>query len=177
MDGHPGDNGQTNGDWLKCAVTRHERALTLYAAHILRGDADGARDAVQETFAKLCRQDELAVRPHLAEWLFAVCRNHALDRLRKEKRMTVLTETQSQTQESPHPTPSEVVETRETTSDVLKRLSELPPNQQEVLRLKFQHDLSYKQIAEVTGLSVSNVGFLIHTGLKSLRNMLAGDER
>ena len=48
----------------------------------------------------------------------------------------------------------------------------LPANQQEVIRLKFQHGLSYKQIAEVTQLSVSNVGFLIHAGLKTLRQRL-----
>jgi RNA polymerase sigma-70 factor (ECF subfamily) len=45
-----------------------------------------------------------------------------------------------------------------------------------VIRLKFQHGLSYKQIAQVTTLSVSNVGFLIHTGLKILRAKLADSE-
>jgi RNA polymerase sigma-70 factor (ECF subfamily) len=53
-------------------------------------------------------------------------------------------------------------------------LGRLPENQGEVLRLRFQHQLTYKQIADVTGLSVSNVGFLIHTGLKSLRERFAG---
>jgi len=41
-----------------------------------------------------------------------------------------------------------------------------------VLVLKFQDGLSYKQIGERTGLSVSNVGFLIHTGIKTLRGAL-----
>ena len=48
-------------------------------------------------------------------------------------------------------------------------LARLPENQQEVIRLKFQQGLSYKEISSVTGLSVTNVGFLIHTGLKRLR--------
>ena len=89
--------------------------------------------------------------------------------------MSVLTESQSQTCPSPDPTPPQAAETRETRGEVLRRLAELPPNQQEVLRLKFQHEMSYKQIAEVTGLSTGNVGFLIHTGIKALRKMLAGD--
>jgi RNA polymerase sigma-70 factor (ECF subfamily) len=42
-----------------------------------------------------------------------------------------------------------------------------------VLRLKFQHELSYREIAEKTGLSVSNVGFLMHTALRALRQRLA----
>ncbi len=49
----------------------------------------------------------------------------------------------------------------------------LPANQQECIRLKFQHGLSYKQISQVTDLSVTNVGFLIHTGLKTLRKQLS----
>jgi RNA polymerase sigma factor (sigma-70 family) len=51
----------------------------------------------------------------------------------------------------------------------LKVLNTLPANQQEVLRLKFQGDLSYLEISQITNLSVSNVGFLIHTGLKTIR--------
>jgi len=51
-------------------------------------------------------------------------------------------------------------------------LEELPENQRAVIALKFQNGLSYKQISQQTGLSVSNVGFLIHTGLKTLRRAL-----
>ncbi len=38
-----------------------------------------------------------------------------------------------------------------------------------MLQLKFQNDLSYQEIAEITKLSVSHVGVLIHTALKTLR--------
>ena len=49
----------------------------------------------------------------------------------------------------------------------------LPDRQQEILRLKFQGGLSYRQIADVMDLTVSNVGFLIHTSIKALREQLA----
>ena len=52
---------------------------------------------------------------------------------------------------------------------------ELPDNQQEVIRLKFQNDLSYREISEITGLSVSNVGFLLHVGIKRLREIMKND--
>jgi DNA-directed RNA polymerase specialized sigma24 family protein len=48
----------------------------------------------------------------------------------------------------------------------------LPDNQREVLYLKFQCDLSYKEISNITQLSVTNVGFLIHTGVKSVREKI-----
>ncbi len=68
--------------------------------------------------------------------------------------------------------PAAAAERKEDTQRIAAQLNALPPNQQEVVRLKFQHSLSYKEIAAVTGLSVSNVGFLIHTGLKTLREKL-----
>ena len=55
---------------------------------------------------------------------------------------------------------------------MLRFLKRLPPNQQEVIRLKFHGDLSYKEISAVTGLTTTNVGFLIHTALHRLRQML-----
>ena len=45
----------------------------------------------------------------------------------------------------------------------------LPENQQEVVRLKFQNGMSYREIATVTELSVSNVGFLLHAAIQALR--------
>lgn len=55
-------------------------------------------------------------------------------------------------------------------------LDALPERQQEVVVLKFQNGLSYREIAEVTGLSVSNVGFQLHVALKTLRERLAEDK-
>ncbi len=42
-----------------------------------------------------------------------------------------------------------------------------------MLQLKFQNDLSYAEISEITKLSVSNVGVLIHNALKNLRERYA----
>lgn len=71
--------------------------------------------------------------------------------------------------------PSKILEKKEAIEQVEKALEELPAHQQEVLLLKFQHDLSYKEIAKVTGLSVTNVGFLIHRGVAGLRRRLQSD--
>ena len=71
--------------------------------------------------------------------------------------------------EGREPAPAAIAETRDTAGRLLRLLDSLPGNQQEVLRLKFQNGLSYREISRVTDLSVTNVGFLIHTALKSLR--------
>lgn len=161
-----------DNDWVREAVDRFEGPLTLYASRFL-GDPDQARDVVQDAFLRLCAQDRAHVEPHLAEWLFTVCRNRALDVLRKEGRMTRLSEDHTQVCQSHDPGPSEVIERRESASLVLQLLEKLPTNQREVIRLKFQNGFSYKEISRISGHSVSNVGFLIHTGLKTIRGQLA----
>ena len=56
---------------------------------------------------------------------------------------------------------------------VIRLLEVLMMNQQEVVRLKFQNGFSYKEISRITALSVSNVGFLIHTAVARLRTEFA----
>lgn len=74
---------------------------------------------------------------------------------------------------SPEPGPSEAMETQESAAQVLRALENLPPSQREVIRLKFQNGFSYREISRISGHSVSNVGFLIHTGLKTIRRRMA----
>lgn len=83
--------------------------------------------------------------------------------------MTGLCDSQLQMQARSGPELSAALEKDEQFSDILRILNTLPANQQEVLRLKFQSDLSYLEISRTTNLSVSNVGFLIHTGLNAIR--------
>ena len=56
---------------------------------------------------------------------------------------------------------------------VVEAIACLPPRQQEIVRLKFQHGMSYKQIADVMKLTPTNVGFILHTAIKTLRDQFA----
>ena len=158
-------------DWVRGAVGRFEGPLLLYASRLLR-DPELARDVVQETFLRLCKADRVVVEDHLAEWLFTVCRNRALDVLRKEQRMIPLREEQVRRCLSNDPSPIDVAERRELGIRVLELMESLPAGQREVLRLKFQNGFSYAEISRITGHSISNVGYLIHAGIKTLRGNL-----
>jgi RNA polymerase sigma-70 factor (ECF subfamily) len=159
-------------DWIRLALEQYEKPLTRYAAHIT-GDPEQAREIVQDTFLKLCSTKPARLREYLAQWLYTVCRNRALDVVRKERRMTSLTEARLETQPDPDAGPSSALERSEQLGQILEVLAMLPANQQEVLRLKFQCDLSYQEISKITSLSAGNVGFLIHTGLKAIRQEIA----
>ena len=172
-------------EWIRSAVARYERPLTLYAARLL-SDVDRARDVVQDTFLKLWEADRAKVDGHLAKWLYTVCRNGALDVRRKEQRMTTLGGKEGAwpgppPECSPESSPESLRGSlrgslRESPGDsgrsVLEIVAELPERQQEVVRLKFQGDLSYREIAEVMGTTVNNVGVMLHTAIKNIRQRL-----
>ena len=165
----------TKTTWIVGALNRHEKRLVRYATWIL-GDVELARDVVQETFLRLCKERPARVGNHLAQWLFTVCRNLAFDIRKKETRMSPLTD--PDTIPAIPARPAAAIEHEELLARALRLMETLPTNQREVLRLKFQCDLSYKEISAVTKLSVTNVGFLIHTAIKTLRQeMLAESER
>lgn len=161
-------------DWVMGLVSRFEGPLLLYAQRLLV-DLSRARDVVQETFLKLCRADRPEVEGHEAAWLYTVCRTTALDVKRKERRMSVLTENAAANFADPALDPAAALEQTDSAAEVLRAVERLPENQREAILLKFGHGLSYKEIAGITGHSVSNVGFLIHAGLKAVRSRVAAE--
>jgi RNA polymerase sigma-70 factor (ECF subfamily) len=158
--------------WLGEALERFERPLTAYARRFT-GDLDAARDIVQDAFLKLCQRPFQPNDPRLGPWLFRVCRNRAIDRLRKEGPVRLWAEPDR----VPAPPSAGGAESAAEHRDEALRLAEgvraLPPRQGEAVWLKFHADLSYRQIAEVMDVSVANVGYLLHTALGSLRRRLA----
>src|SRR5689334_536990 len=129
---------QVDSSWIRAAVSAYEAKLTLYATHLL-GDVERARDVVQETFLKLCAQDAAQVSNHLAEWLFTVCRNAAMDVRRKERHLSYLSDSRFDPVPSSTLDPADVAERKDAARNILRHLEFLSENQQEVIRLKFQH--------------------------------------
>ena len=166
------DTSSERLEWIREVIDQHQSRLIRFATRIT-GDLETARDVVQDTFLRLLREDIDKTRDHVAPWLFKVCRNRALDVRRKEGPLMPLDDVDTARLEGRTPDPLAALEKSATARRVLAVLGELPERQQEVLRLRFQEDLSYKEISAVTSCSVSNVGFLIHTGVKHLRQRLA----
>jgi len=152
--------------WIVEALSLYEDSLLRYAAWVLR-DAELAREVVQETFLRLCREERSKVGGYLAQWLFTVCRNLAFDTRKREARMTPLEDADIGVRPN--------LESKEAVSEIFRLVQALPKNQREVVYLKFQCDLSYKEISEVTKLSVTNVGFLLHTALKEIRKQVLSE--
>ena len=162
--------------WIEAVLAKYEGPLIRYATH-LTGRAEMARDVVQDTFFKLCEADPAAVAEHVGAWLYRVCRNRVIDLTRKDKAMRPLDDAKLAATASADPPPAASLESAQSGALVIRLLARLPERQQEVVRLKFQEGLSYREIASVTGQSVTNVGFLLHGALRKLRELWAEVER
>jgi RNA polymerase sigma-70 factor (ECF subfamily) len=157
---------RTESQWIVEALDLYEDALLRYATWVMR-DSELAREIVQETFLRLCRENPAKVDGHVAQWLFTVCRNLAFDTRKREARMTPLQDADIGVDSN--------LEKKETVGEIFRFVENLPKNQREVVYLKFQCDLSYKEISEVTRLSVGNVGLLLHTALKAIRKRVLSE--
>ena len=158
-------------DWIGSAIDQYQARLIRFASRIT-GDVESARDVVQDTFLRLCREDLDLIRDHLPAWLFRVCRNRALDVRKKESPLQALDDDGISALEEPGVGPHARLEQDADARLVRAALDVLPAAQQEVLRLRFQEELSYKEISAITNLSVSNVGFLIHTAVRAIRKQM-----
>ena len=155
--------------WFQTALREHQGPLIRFTKRITWNEEE-AMDVVQESFLKLWNQPYPEAISWIPPWLFRVCRNHALDLKRKNKNREFWDD------ETNLPTtllgPEESLQNRQE----LKALATLKMQSQEVLFLKFAEGLSYQEIAEVTGLSASHVGVLIHQAMKTLRTMKKEDD-
>ena len=162
---------ETSAELVERAVSEFESPLIGYAKTIVH-DLDRARDIVQDTFIRLYQQDVSKVSDGLKSWLFTVCRNRALDVLRKEKRLVSVDDEILAAEDSGVEEPGKIAADHERVELVKSYIARLPENQANVIILKFEKGYSYQEISDATGLTSGNVGFLIHTGMKRLRAIL-----
>ncbi len=157
--------------WVSKVFEQLEIPLLTYTSRLLQNDAERSRDIVQDAFTKLCQQAWPDIEMRATAWLYRTCRNSAIDFFRSEGRMRNRTETSEMTTVADFVDrpPDQQAEQREQLDRLRSSVAQLPDRQQEILRLRLHDELSYKQIAEVMGLSVSNVGFLLHQAITALR--------
>jgi len=162
-------NGNPNShrDWVLAALDQYERRLTRYAARVLRSD-DLACDAVQHTFLRLCdkQPDELGDR--LAPWLFTVCRNKALDILRRNGRDESAGREFEESTIGREPNPAVSVELCDIHAGLRRLVDELPDGQRETIDLWLE-GFTYREIARITKRNEGSVRVVVHRALIKLR--------
>lgn len=163
---HSPEDRSRHRHWVLAALDAHERELLRYVGRIL-GDANLAADVVQDAFMRLCGESPASVL-HVRQWLYAVCRNRAIDYLRKGNRMEPLNPGLADGQLDHQADPAATAELHDTASQVRSILGSLPQPQREVIDL-WAEGFSYREIAEVTSRTEANVRVLVHRAFKVLR--------
>jgi RNA polymerase sigma-70 factor (ECF subfamily) len=139
-----------------------------------------AEDVVQEAFMKLHAQFEQVEKPR--QWLYRTVHNLALNHRRASGKTVSLNQSQSSENENaaaaadtadPALLPDEQIIRLEGIGLVRLSLATLDDRSREVIRLKFNDELSYKDIAARTGLTPGNIGFILHHALKTIAAELA----
>ena len=167
--------------WVLEAVDLYELPLHRYARRLL-GDFDLAADAVQHAFVKLCEESHARLEGRVAPWLFRVCRNKALDHLRRAGREQPSDDRWAAAcAVDAAADPAAVAEHADMSRTLLALVRELPTPQRETLDL-WCEGFTSRQIAEITGRTESHVRVLVHRGLATLRShplvqsLLAADQ-
>ena len=153
-----------------------ESPLLVYALRLLGGRAL-AEDAVQEAFMKLHVQFAEVREPR--RWLYRTVHNLALNHRRDTARIVPLTPPDASATATvpegidPEPFPDEHLMRSEGIGLVRLSLATLDERSRELVRLKFNEDLSYKEISERTGLTGGHIGYILHHALKAIAAELA----
>ena len=157
--------------WVLTALDQFESRLLRYAQRLV-GDLDEARDVVQFVFLRLCDQSPAEINDRLAQWLYTVCRNRALDVLRaKSVGWAPPTAPDCGGQSPPYSReddPADSAEDAELHALLRQLVARLPENQREALDL-WADGFSYAEISQIIEKQVGHIRVLVHRGLRTLR--------
>lgn len=163
------DSGDT--DSLGAFLGRYQHSLLRFVGKLL-GDHDAAQDVVQETFLQVARRPgRLLEVTSCHNWLLRVARNLGVSRIRRDSRARKHTEILKErvaAERTEADSPARALEKEELHAAVRTAIDRLAPRYREVLLLKIEEEKSYREISEITGLTVTNVGYLLHRAMKEL---------
>ncbi len=160
-------NATSRRQWVLAALERYEVPLVRYALRLL-GEEDSARDAVQHAFLQLCEQSPQKLDGREGQWLFAVCRNKALNLIRGRQKFAATERVELADFPGREPDPAVAAEQQDLAGRLNCLVGQLPTSQREAIDL-WSEGFSYREIAQIAGHSEGNVRILVHRALKQLR--------
>ena len=154
---------------------RYKDDLFSVAFHLL-GERSAAEDVLQDVFVTLARNvRRLAGTRDLGRYLVACALNRARDVYRRQKlepeRLPGL-----DSESSPLPGPSARAEEEDTAQHVTAALRRLPREQRDVIVLRTWGHLTFRAVAEVTGISINTAQSRYRYGIAALKKRLAARE-
>lgn len=169
-----------NGDneAFDALLLRHKQRLFSYIYQMVR-DSDLADDIFQETFVKAIttiKQGRYNDLGKFSAWLYRIARNLAVDSFRADKSEGLVSTDDAgydvlNRRELAEDTIEDAIVDLQIEEDLHRLVEELPDLQREVLVMRFYRDLSFKEIAELTGVSINTALGRMRYAILNLRRL------
>lgn len=167
------------GEWsaFGAVYAAYYEALCRYALRFLRS-RQGAEDLVHDVFLRIWRdREQLVIRGSVRSYLYAAVRNRALDVLRRARTEVAVTET-AQRLEAADGECEAVGEAdaslaaAELAAALQRVIDELPPRVRETILLRWQRQLTNREIADALGVTLKTVEAHLARAYRALRERL-----
>jgi RNA polymerase sigma-70 factor, ECF subfamily len=163
---------------LAVLIKRHQSKIYGFI-YSKMPDRDVADDVFQDTFIKVIKtlkSNSYNEEGKFLPWVMRIAHNLIVDHFRKNKKMPMLRETEEFSIFSILTDTSLNAESRIITDviekDLQKIVQELPPDQREVLMMRIYQDLSFNEIADLTGVSINTALGRMRYALMNLRKVI-----
>lgn len=166
---------------LENLINRHKNRIFAYILMIVK-DRDLANDLFQDTFIKVIntlRAGNYNEEGKFLQWTMRIAHNLIIDHFRKSNRMPVIDNSKNEdfnifdTLNVKDKSIEERIITEQIHKDVRKLIEYLPAEQKEVLYMRHYAEMSFKDIADVTGVSINTALGRMRYALINMRKLIA----
>lgn len=163
---------------LAILIKRHQSKIYGFIYSKV-SDRDIADDIFQDTFIKVIKtlkMNSYNEEGKFLPWVMRISHNLIVDHFRKNKKMPMYRETEEfsifsiMTDNSPN-VENRII-TEQVENDLQRLINELPDDQKEVLQMRIYQDLSFKEIADLTGVSINTALGRMRYALMNLRKVI-----
>ncbi len=164
---------------LSALIRRHSVWMQAFLRGMLPGVAD-ADDAFQETWIRVIRSAGNYRGGKVKPFLATVARSVAIDHLRRERNMVSLDDETGEGASAAAnaaangPAPDETFESKATSEDVRRAVGSLPEGPRQVLLMRIEGELSFREIAEELDVPIGTALTWMRTATTRLKDMLGG---
>lgn len=163
---------------LSVLIQRHQSKIFGFIYSKLP-DRDLADDIFQDTFVKVIKtlkSNSYNEEGKFLPWVMRIASNLIIDHFRRNKKMPMLRETEEFSifciLKDSSPNIEKQMITSQVEDDLRKIIKELPEDQQEVLMMRIYQDLSFKEISDLTGVSINTALGRMRYALMNIRKVI-----
>lgn len=159
-------------------LNRHKSGIHSYIYFMVR-NKELAEDIFQETFVKVImtiKQGRYTENGKFKAWITRIAHNLVIDSIRQERNENTISNDEVEVDlfndiKLCDGTVEDSLVRRQVLSDVKKLIRHLPDNQREVLEMRYYQDLSFKEIADITGVSINTALGRMRYAILNMRRM------